>query len=105
MAIDAVDRATTRAICTLRTDRHRAGWIGRQLFGLFRLAGLEDVQVRSVTPIINDLGLLDRLVGIEDAARAAAENGIITAEAASNWLADLRARHAAGCFFACGMAF
>ncbi len=105
LTIDAADCATTRAIRMLWTDKHRASWIGRQLFGLFHRVGLTAIQVQPVPVVFHDLGVLDNAFGVERAADAAVEQGIVTAEAAAAWMADLRERQTAGLFFACAFLF
>ncbi len=105
IAIDAADRPTSRAIGTLFADSVRNGWIGRQLFNLFRSANLADVAIHPQTLIIREFGVFNAILPLEDTARNAIAAGRITAEAGSGWIADLRNRDASGHFFACGLAF
>ena len=104
-AIDATDRVTTRIIRSSWVDRIRSGWAGRQLFGLFHAAGLTDVQITATPAIRNDFEEADALLGLVAAAHAGVTEGLVTQEAATNWVSDLRERQAAGRFFACIVGF
>ena len=104
-AIDATDRVTTRIIRSSWVDRIRSGWAGRQLFALFHAAGLTDVQITATPAIRNDFEEADALLGLVAAAHAAVTEGLVTQEAATNWVSDLRERQVAGRFFACIVGF
>ncbi len=105
LAIDAADPATSRSIVVTLADGIRSGRIGRKLFGLFRAAGLRDVQVIPTPLVSNDLAVTNGMLRLDDAARAAVQRGLVTATAASEWTADLRERQSAGRFFACLLFF
>jgi ubiquinone/menaquinone biosynthesis C-methylase UbiE len=90
-AINARDRATTSAILSTFQRNLRNPWIGRQLPGLFRAAGLRDVETRIVPFPFTELGVARALVDFEGLARQCTAEGVLTATAASQWLLDLEA--------------
>jgi len=104
MIISHPDRALTRRIVAARSDHTFANsWLARRLPGLFREAGLRDVQLRAFTPFDHDL---DSWSG-NQAARGAAiavEVGAISEDERQQWLAQLRAEQAAGRYTA-GLTF
>ena len=105
IAIDASDRATTRAIVQFFADSMRNGWIGRQLFRLFEAANLVEVAFHPHPYPVTSFGVLNTMLPFEQTARSAADSGVITAEAASAWIADQHQRDAAGRSFACLLGF
>jgi ubiquinone/menaquinone biosynthesis C-methylase UbiE len=101
-APDAADRETTRAVLAHWFDYIANPWVARQVPGLFRAAGVEDVQVTVLPVIMTDLEAADAMTGLGRAAKLIAAEGVITAEQAQAWDDDLRARQANGSFFMCG---
>jgi ubiquinone/menaquinone biosynthesis C-methylase UbiE len=98
LLIDASDVEVTRRIRTNVCDRHRNGWMGRQLSGMFGQAGLLDVSVVPVTVVFTDLAQASALL-IHGAAEGAVANGTITQAQASAWDSDLERRANEGRFF------
>jgi ubiquinone/menaquinone biosynthesis C-methylase UbiE len=105
LVIDATDRATTRSIVLTLADSIRSSWIGRELFGLSKANGLDDVTIIPTPLISYSLTNTTELLRLDATARAAVERGIITRKAATQWFADLRKRQAAGRFFGCLLCF
>lgn len=101
-APDAADRETTRAVLARWFDYIANPWVARQVPGLFRAAGVEDIQVTVLPVIMTDLEAADAMTGLGRAAKLIAAEGVITAEQAQAWDDDLRARQANGSFFMCG---
>lgn len=85
------------------TQTRPSGRIGRQLYGLFVRAGLENVRVVPHTVAMTDLSS-DRISYVRDTiipnqAAQAVEAGAVTAEEASRWIALQHAAVAADHFF------
>ena len=104
-AINASDRATTASILATFQRNLRNPWIGRQLPGLFRVAGLKEVETRIVPLSFTDFGVANTLVDFEGLARQATQEGVVAAAAASQWLLDLETLAKSGAFLLVLMGF
>jgi ubiquinone/menaquinone biosynthesis C-methylase UbiE len=98
--VDAADVATTRAIIQAHCDSLRHGWIGRQLAGLMRQAGLGEVTVEPNTLVLTDRHEAVELFQYQPFAERALRAGTITRERCDAWFADILQRHSEGRFFA-----
>jgi len=97
VSIDSSNRALTRAIIHLASDRVPNGCIGRQLPRLFRRAGLE--QVRAIPQaIMLPFEMLVR--AYKGSLQAAQEEGLVSAEAVGGWWKELEEKAAKGDFCA-----
>ena len=99
LAIDAADRATTRAIVHAIVDSRQSGWIIRQTPAYFRQLGLTELGVSADTWVLTDYAFASAGLGFVSGAQRAQETGRITAESAACWFADMEARAAAGEFY------
>lgn len=101
LTIDHRDIKLTHQILTVhftKAIRHRA--IGRELYRLFRQAGLEGVAVADTsTLILTDFATANRLYGLEDAATEAMVQLPESREAIAAWRSDLQQSDRAGTFF------
>jgi SAM-dependent methyltransferase len=97
--IDAPDPPLTRTILNFVCDSHRHTWMGRQLSGLFHMAGLTDLRLRADTLIFTDYPEADITIALETRVTQAQEAGVITAEQGQGWLDAVRAQADAGQFF------
>lgn len=104
-AVDADDRAVTRAVLDHFCGRVRNGWMGRQLPRLFLGAGLADVRVEPRTSTQTDYARWLALFEIETSARRAQEAGLVSAEAVAAWLAQLAQACQEGTFFSTASSF
>ncbi len=104
-ALDADDRAVTRAVLNYRCDSIRNGWSGRQLPRLFCRAELTEVMVEATTSTQTDHARWVALWEIETYARRAQEAGLVTAEAADTWLEQLAQAGQEGTFFCSATSF
>lgn len=102
--IDADDRALTRRLLDFICDHETNGWIGRQLPGLCREAGLVDIAVEPSSWVVTDYALATDVWLGRHLARAQATGAVSPAEATA-WQADLTRRAAAGRFFLARTAF
>jgi ubiquinone/menaquinone biosynthesis C-methylase UbiE len=98
--VDAADVATTRAIIQAHCDSLRHGWIGRQLAGLMRQAGLGEIVVQPNTLMTTDGHEAMELFQWQPFAERALRAGTITREQSDTWFADILRRHSEGRFFA-----
>jgi ubiquinone/menaquinone biosynthesis C-methylase UbiE len=88
LAVDAVDRDTTRELARLMCDCHiRNGWIGRQLPGHFARLGIVAIEVLPVTLAIRSFTMAADLLQLRD-------------NAEPDWLQELQDRDSDGTFFA-----
>jgi len=98
LAIDASDKTTTRKVANMVCDSLPNGWIGRQLAGLFREAGLQEVAATGATVIIPNYDLMERVMEMHYVLKKLQEAGQLSEEQASAWVADLKERSEAGRF-------
>ena len=100
VALDSGDAATTRAVLDLACTGIRNGWIGRRLHGLFRTAGLAELQVHANGIDITSFDTADSLLDLHVVAEHAISAGHVTRQAGNAWLSDLLERDRLGTFFA-----
>jgi ubiquinone/menaquinone biosynthesis C-methylase UbiE len=101
--LDVPDRVLTRRILHHACDARRNGWIGRQLFGLFRQQRLVDITVAAETAVYSDFAVAADF--LQSAARSAEDCGVVTAAEARGWLEQLQAASRAGRYFHAVTAF
>ena len=99
LIVDAPDRAATRQVVHRKCDTVRHGWMGRQLPGLFRQAGLAEIAVAPSTTFFTDYATADAFLFLGETARQAHVAGHITAAQATAWVEQLAAADRAGRFF------
>lgn len=101
LVIDSPERDLTRNILHHHFDAAlRHSRIGRQLYRLFRQAGLVDVAAADCsTLVLTDFETADRLYGLEDAAARMTRQQPELAPRIAAWLADLRRADREGRFF------
>jgi ubiquinone/menaquinone biosynthesis C-methylase UbiE len=90
LVVDDVDRAVTRIVSDSVTDGVRNGWIGRQLYGMFRHSGLRVISVTGFTVIFTEYAIADELLHLSEAARRARIGGLISIEDELGWLNRLK---------------
>ncbi len=99
LTIDSADRGLTRTILNAWCDRFPSGWIGRRMVGLFKEAGLADVEVHPKTLVSDDLDIADRVFSFFATADGLVGAGVIDGDDAARWRNELRTANAAGRFF------
>jgi len=102
--VDAPNRALTRTLQHFYCDSLYNGWIGRQLRGLYKEAGLQEIAVLPDTAVVTDYAFVKQrtLQPLVDRALAV---GIISAADATAWLRSLYEASQAGRFFSAGTTF
>ena len=96
VSIDSSDRALTRALIHLASDRVPNGCIGRQLPRLFCRAGLQEVQA---LPQAMALPFEMLVRAYKGSLQTAQEAGLVSAEAVGRWWKELEDDAAKGEFF------
>lgn len=99
LAIDASDASVTRRVVEEVCSDTRNARMGRQLPRLFRQAGLVDVGVVPVTPILGDYALANQIYELEESVARALSSGTISADEAEHWIRGLQEADRAGEFF------
>jgi ubiquinone/menaquinone biosynthesis C-methylase UbiE len=100
ISIDHPDVSLTRQILNYHCDnKHQSGWVGRQLPGLFKRAGLE-VHVAPATVVFMNHALANLILGFEKVANKMQVEGHISQKDAQGWLSDLTHYDSQGLFFA-----
>jgi ubiquinone/menaquinone biosynthesis C-methylase UbiE len=99
LVIDASDRAVTRAIVHAICDNRRNGWLIRRMPALLHASGLTDIIVMADTWILTQYMLAEQVLGLSAGVARAQNGGMITADEAATWLADLARRSQAGHLF------
>jgi ubiquinone/menaquinone biosynthesis C-methylase UbiE len=105
LVIDAVDRDATKAMSQALADSIRSSSVGRSLFSLFKANGLDEVRITPTPIVSHSLADTNLLLRLDATAQAAVQRGLITAQAAARWFADLQQREDAGRYFACLLCF
>jgi ubiquinone/menaquinone biosynthesis C-methylase UbiE len=105
LLVDGPDRTTTRAVLAEIAAGIPNAWMGRELYGLFRRAGLTEVAVVAGVATVTDYAKADRLLHIGEGLTKARNAGTVTAEAADAWARGLEEAAAAGRFFSALTAF
>ena len=100
VALDSGDSGTTRAVLDHACTSIRNGWMGRRLHGLFRRAGLAEVQVYANGINITSFDIADSLLDLHVVAEHAISAEHVTRQAGGAWLNDLLERDRLGTFFA-----
>ena len=77
----------------------RNPWIGRQFYGIFREAGLEDIEVDVTVAVLLDRAVLEKLGNLDAGFLAAVAAGQMTEAEVAEVKAELEARQAARRFF------
>ena len=100
IVVNASDRELTRRIVHAYCDRYfTSGWAGRELYGLFREAALEEIQV---FPLMHTSTQFEpywkRMV--ERLSTMAVKTGAVSEQEAGLWRADLEQKGREGRFFA-----
>jgi SAM-dependent methyltransferase len=98
LVVPGNNRTVTRSILDLRCDRVVQGWLARRFPAMLKRAGLEAIEVRASTILVQDLETADILFGLTSAAREAADVGRIRGADADRWLGDLGREATPGTF-------
>lgn len=99
LTVDSLHHALTRTIANAWCDRFPSGWIGRQMVPLFLRSGLRDVVAHPMTLVLRDLDIADRVFAFSSTTAGLIDAGVINADAAARWWADLRSANDVGEFF------
>jgi len=100
VALDSCDEITTRVVLDRAAAGIRNGWIGRQLHGLFKVAGLNEIRVQTHCINISRFDIADTLLDLRIVAEHAISAGAVRRQVGDAWLHDLLARDRLGTFFA-----
>jgi ubiquinone/menaquinone biosynthesis C-methylase UbiE len=101
LVIDATDRALTRKVVNLFNDVLPNGWIGRQLYGLLKQAGLERVATTGALVLRPDYDVMSKLLGFDHVLDRLREQDRATSAQIEMWKEDLMQRSQEGRFM-CG---
>ena len=96
--VSGPDRETSGIIERLWTNSFMNPRIGRDLEWLFAEAGAVDIRAVPSVSVITDFEVADRVYNLSQTARRAVEQGLISGERGSAWLADLQSRSGMGSF-------
>ena len=99
LVVDMPDKHLTRQILEFHCDRVRNGWCGRQLYGLFKQAGLQDIRVVPVTIMFADHALANQILELGSAVDDLQRAGAISSADAEAWLGQWEQAGLAGNFF------
>jgi SAM-dependent methyltransferase len=102
LVLDAagVDPARTESVIDPRWSVARHPRIGRRLRGLVQDAGLTEMSIDAGTVVLTDFGLVKAVFNLEDRLAAMDDADELSAEAADDWLAGVRAAGADDRLFA-----
>jgi len=88
-----------RSMTQLFGDTFPSGWIGRQLPGLFREEGLENIHIEAETFYTEDLNLAIQVFDLVNNAQRAKSLGYASLSQAEGWLEDVGEAYKRGRFF------
>jgi ubiquinone/menaquinone biosynthesis C-methylase UbiE len=98
LAIDGPDRKTTRAVLDAIEAGIRNPWMGRDVFGLFRKIGLEEVVAFPITALLTDYTMANNLFSISDGVQRARDAGDLSSDEAAHWARWIAETSATGRF-------
>jgi len=100
IVVNASDRELTRRIVHAYCDRYfTSGWAGREVYGLFRQASLDEIRVLPLTHTSTEFRpYWERMV--ERLSSVAVKTGVVSEHEAGVWSADLEKKGREGRFFA-----
>jgi ubiquinone/menaquinone biosynthesis C-methylase UbiE len=101
-ALDMSDRQTTETLMAWWISHIKNPWMGRQLPGLLREAGVQDVTAEVLPVALTSLASADAVIGLSKTAQWAANAGVVDADAAKAWHEELVARDSEGRFLLAG---
>ena len=105
LVVDAPDNIVTRKIMAFRTDDVVNGTMGRQLYRLFKQAGLIDIEIIPLPRVFTDYAEANDTFSLAVFAHHAQEAGFITRDEADTWVRQLQELGEAGLFFAVHLPF
>jgi len=99
-SVDTPERDIERRITRFKADHFgHNGYAGRQLYGLFRRAGLQDVTCEIVSGYFTDYELVRFMFMLDEVEPAAVKAGVISEEELNRWRASLESAARSGTFF------
>ncbi len=99
VVVDSADRHVTRRILSASVETHVNPWAGRQLFSLFHMARLREVEVLPVTIPLLTFSIAEPTLELRSSVSKAVELGSISLDEGSRWSRELEERDRAGGFF------
>jgi len=102
LVLDAagVDSVRTESVIDPRWGVARNPLMGRRLRSLVQDAGLAEISIDAGTVVLTDFGLVNAVFNLEDRLAAMEDQDVLSAEAADDWLAGVRAAGADDRLFA-----
>ncbi|MBI3737671.1 MAG: methyltransferase domain-containing protein [Chloroflexi bacterium] len=99
-SVDTPERDIERRITRFKADHFgHNGYAGRQLYGLFRRAGLQDVTCEIVSGYFTDYELVRFMFMLDEVEPAAVKAGVISEDELTRWRASLESETRSGTFF------
>jgi len=99
-SVDTPERDIERRITRFKADHFgHNGYAGRQLFGLLRKAGLQEVTCEVISGYFTNYELVRFMFMLDEVEPAAVKAGVINEEELIRWRTSLEAAAAAGTFF------
>lgn len=97
--LNSPDKAMTRQVIHAYTDRFPNGQCGRQLYGLFKAARLQEISLLAIPFLFTEVALAEQLIGLSSVVNSIAANNPERAEYAAQWLQDIQKASAEKRFF------
>ena len=89
----------TRKVLNMVSDAIRNNWIARQVPGIFKHMGLQDVTTGAGTLIMQEFPLFDHVVHLSETIEHAVTTGLLDPQEIEPWRAALEERGRQGLFF------
>ena len=97
--IEADNPRMTTAILDFRASERPSTFVGRNSGTMFYAAGLRDIQMSGSISVFRSFAAAEQTMGLRDAASRAVVQGVVAAEDARAWIANLELREREGRFF------
>lgn len=100
LSIDTPEIETFRTLARIRSERASvSGYVGRQLYRLFRQVGLRDITIEPHPVPTSDLGLLRLAVQLDVLEETAVGEGLLSHEEVQRWRTSLNSAAETGTLF------
>jgi ubiquinone/menaquinone biosynthesis C-methylase UbiE len=99
LLVDSSNHDMARRILAFSHDGQANPTAGRRHYSLFRMVGLQNVELLPVTIPILSFNLAEPILGLREAVDKAIEKHVVTLEEGDKWLRELEDRDRTGRFF------
>jgi 2-polyprenyl-3-methyl-5-hydroxy-6-metoxy-1,4-benzoquinol methylase len=100
LIVDSAFKIETNIILSAIPNMMRNPYIGRQLLGMFKRAGLVNISIATTTLILTDFSMASHIYQLEAGVRLAENSGVLSEKLGTKWLNEQRSKSRTRQFFA-----